>query len=149
MLDRMSQLIERIETVADPAVREASRELLQEVLALHGAALGRAIELAQEGGAGPLLPRLAADPKVAPVLLLHGLHPEDLRGRVERALDRVRPYLFSHGGNVELVGIQEGKVMLRLEGSCQGCPSSAQTLRGTVEEAIAEAAPDAEGIEVV
>jgi Fe-S cluster biogenesis protein NfuA len=145
----MEELIKKIESVPDPAVRELSRELLQEVLALHGAALGRVIELAQEGGTDPLLVRLAADPKVAPVLILHGLHPEDLHCRVEQALDRVRPYLFSHGGNVELVGIEEGRVRLRLEGSCQGCPSSAQTLRGAVEEAIAEAAPDAEGIEVV
>jgi Fe-S cluster biogenesis protein NfuA len=149
MLDRMSELIEKIEAVADPAIRETSRELLREVLTLHGMALGRAIELAQERATEPLLVRLAQDPKVAPVLLLHGLHPEDLQGRVERALDRVRPYLHSHGGNVELVGIQEGRVRLRLEGSCQGCPSSAQTLRGAVEEAIAEAAPDAEGVEIV
>ncbi len=145
----MEELIEKIESLSDPAARENSRELLREVLALHGKALGRMIELAQEKGADPLLVRLAADPKVAPVLLLHGLHPQDLHGRVERALDQVRPYLFSHGGNVQLVGIEEGRIRLRLEGSCQGCPSSTQTLRGAVEEAISEAAPDAEGIEVV
>ena len=149
MLERMEVLIGKIESLPDPVARESSRELLREVLALHGTALARLIEVAQEGRDDGLVARLTGDPKVAPVLLLHGLHPEDLHCRVERALDRVRPYLFSHGGNVELVGIEGGRVRLRLEGSCQGCPSSAQTLRGAVEEAIAEAAPDAEGIEVV
>lgn len=144
----MEELIERIESLPDPAARETSRELLREVLAIHGQALGRVIELTQDGGTDPLLVRLAGDPKVAPVLLLHGLHPEDLHSRVERALDRVRPYLHSHGGSVELVEIKEGRIRLRLQGSCQGCPSSAETLKGAVEEAITEAAPDAEGVDV-
>jgi Fe-S cluster biogenesis protein NfuA len=145
----MEELIGRIEALPDPVARETSRELLREVLALHERALGRVIETAREAGQDALLERLALDPKVAPLLMLHGLHPEDLQGRVERALDRVRPYLHSHGGSVELVGIEEGRVRLRLQGSCQGCPSSAQTLKGAVEEAIADAAPDAGGIEVL
>jgi Fe-S cluster biogenesis protein NfuA len=145
----MEELISRIEALPDPVARETSRELLREVLALHQRALERTIQTAREAGQEALLARLAQDPKVAPILLLHGLHPEELQGRVERALDRVRPYLNSHGGSVELVGIEEGRIRLRLEGSCQGCPSSAQTLKGAVEEAIAEAAPDAGGIEVL
>ena len=70
------------------------------------------------------------------LLLLHGLHPLDLEARVRQALDKVRPYLRSHGGNVELLGVDEGVVRLRLEGSCHGCPSSAATMRQTIEEAI-------------
>jgi Fe-S cluster biogenesis protein NfuA len=54
----------------------------------------------------------------------------------------VRPYLESHGGNVELLGIEEGVVRLQLQGSCSGCPSSAVTLKLAVEEAIHKAAPD-------
>lgn len=149
MADRVEELIGRIEALPDPVARETSRELLREVLALHERALGRVIETAREAGQEALLARLAGDPKVAPILMLHGLHPEELQGRVERALDRVRPYLHSHGGSVELVGIEEGRVRLRLQGSCQGCPSSEQTLKGAVEEAIADAAPDAGGIEVL
>jgi Fe-S cluster biogenesis protein NfuA len=60
----------------------------------------------------------------------------------------VKPYLHSHGGNVELLGIEEGVVRLRLHGSCHGCPSSSATLKNTIEEAIMEKAPDVAGIRV-
>jgi Fe-S cluster biogenesis protein NfuA len=76
--------------------------------------------------------------------LVHGLHPESLDSRVEAALVSVRPFLAQHGGDVELLGIDDelGAVKLRLLGSCDGCPSSASTLRGAVEVAIIEAAPE-------
>ena len=63
------------------------------------------------------------------------------------ALDEVRPYLVAHGGGVELLGVDDGVVHLRLEGACNGCPSSALTLKSAVEEAIMRAAPDVERIE--
>ena len=63
------------------------------------------------------------------------------------ALDEVRPYLESHGGDVELVGVEDGVVRLRLEGSCSGCPSSTVTLKLAIEDAIHKAAPDVERIE--
>jgi Fe-S cluster biogenesis protein NfuA len=87
------------------------------------------------------------DELVAHLLLLHGLHPVPLHERVIGALDEVRPYLVAHGGGVELVGVDEGVVRLRLEGACNGCPSSALTLKSAVEEAISRAAPDVERIE--
>lgn len=141
MLERIEELLRRIEACPDPAVRETARELVGRILEFHRAGLSRVLELSDAE-------RLAADPRVAPLLLLHGLHPEGLERRVERALEKVRPYLHSHGGNVELVGIDEGRVRLRLFGACDGCPSSAQTLKGAVEEAVLAAAPDAAGVEV-
>jgi Fe-S cluster biogenesis protein NfuA len=63
------------------------------------------------------------------------------------ALEEVRPYLQSHGGNVELLGVKEGVARLRMQGSCSGCPSSTVTLRLAIEEAIQKTAPDLEGIE--
>jgi Fe-S cluster biogenesis protein NfuA len=92
--------------------------------------------------------RLAADPLVANLLMLHNLHPVDLPTRVEQALVKVRPLLHSHGGDVELLGIEEGQVRLRLQGSCHGCPSSAMTLKHAIEEAILEFAPDIAGLDV-
>jgi Fe-S cluster biogenesis protein NfuA len=136
-------MLERVEGHPDPDVRETTRELVRSCSISTGKGLSRMMELSADGE------RLAADPQVAPVLLLHGLHPEGLGVRVERALEKVRPYLGSHGGSVELVGIEEGRIRLRLQGSCNGCPSSAETLRTTIEEAILAAAPDAEGVEVV
>jgi len=72
------------------------------------------------------------------------LHPSSLEARVEGALAKVRPFLGRHGGDVELLGIDDalGAVKLRLLGSCDGCPSSAATLQGAVEVAILEAAPE-------
>ncbi len=140
----MEALVERIESFPDPAIRETARDLVRELLDFHRAGLSRVMELADGSRE-----RLAADPKVAPLLLLHGLHPEPLGSRVEGALEKARPYLHSHGGSVEFLGIEEGRVRLRLQGSCSGCPSSGETLRGTLSAAILEAAPDAAGIEVV
>lgn len=149
MLDRIEELVQELEACSDPAAREAARRIVHELLAFHGEALGRTLELAEGELGEAFVARLAADPKVAPALLLHGLHPDDFGKRVEGALEKVRPYLNSHGGSVELVDIEEGRVRLRLQGSCQGCPSSAETLKSSIEEAILTAAPDAAGIEVV
>ena len=143
MFEKIEGMLERVEAHPDPEVRETTRELVRELLDFHREGLARMMELTESRGT------LAADPKVASLLLLHGLHPDDLGVRVERALDKVRPYLGSHGGSVELVAIEEGRIRLRLQGSCDGCPSSAETLRSSIEEAILAAAPDAEGIEVV
>jgi len=89
----------------------------------------------------------AEDELVSHLLLLHGLHPLDLKTRVIMALEEVRPYLQSHGGNVELLDVKEGVARLRMQGSCSGCPSSTVTLRLAIEEAIQKTAPDLEGIE--
>ena len=62
------------------------------------------------------------------------------------ALDKVRPYLKSHGGNVDLLSVVDGVVHLRLIGSCDGCPSSALTLKSAIERNIYEAAPDVNSI---
>src|SRR5262245_44423069 len=103
---------------------------------------------ATAGGAA-IVDSFAHDDVVGGLLLLHGLHPLDLKTRVSQALDKVRPYLRSHGGNVELLRIDpDGVVRLRMQGSCHGCPSSAMTLKLAIEEAIYEQAPDVMAIEV-
>jgi Fe-S cluster biogenesis protein NfuA len=136
-------MLGKLEAHPDPSVRETVRDLVRELLDFHRAGLARMLEISGNGAT------IAGDPKIEPLLFLHGLHPEDMTVRVERALEKVRPYLFSHGGSVELLGIEEGRVRLRLQGSCDGCPSSAQTLRTSIEEAILAAAPDAEEVVVV
>src|SRR5579859_2700688 len=147
---RIEGLVAAIETWPDPAARTGAPELLQATLELHGAGLERILDLAWDSGpAGQaLITTCAADPLVARLLLLHGLHPADLETRVTQALDKVRPYLGSHGGNVELLGVADGTVHLRLQGSCHGCPSSAMTLQLAIEEAIQEFAPDIAGLVV-
>jgi Fe-S cluster biogenesis protein NfuA len=95
----------------------------------------------------------AADPRTyerAEELIVHGLHPDGVDARVQRALADVRPFLAQHGGDVELLEIDAdaGAVLLRLLGSCDGCPSSAITLQHAVERAITEAAPEIMTIDV-
>jgi Fe-S cluster biogenesis protein NfuA len=149
-IERIETLIQAIEQSADPATRAGAQELMQAVLDLHGAGFARVLaRLAEMGEPGrPILDGLVQDELVGSLLLLHGLHPLDLETRVQQALDTVRPYLRSHGGEVTLLGVADGVVRLRMQGSCHGCPSSSATLRLNIEEAIANAAPDATAIEV-
>lgn len=116
---------------------------------LYGDALTRIVAAMHATGAfDDLLEQLARDELVSSLLILHGLHPLTTEARIEQALTKVRPYLGSHGGNVELVGLREGVARLRLEGTCHGCPSSQITMKLAVERAIEEAAPEIVGIEV-
>jgi Fe-S cluster biogenesis protein NfuA len=123
---------------------ERAEELVRLMADLYGAGLERLLEIVHDAGA--LQPRvleaLAADELVSSLLLVHGLHPYDVTTRVERALDQVRPYLGSHGGDVELLGVEDDAVRLRLVGSCGSCPSSAVTLELAVRDALEAAAPE-------
>ncbi|MEA2155332.1 MAG: hypothetical protein QOE11_1472, partial [Solirubrobacteraceae bacterium] len=96
----------------------------------------------------PIRDALLEDGIVASLLLIHGLYPVSLEERVVQALDSMRPYMATHGGTVELLGVEDGVARLRLGGSCKGCPSSAATLEFAIKEAIDIAAPDLLGLEV-
>ncbi|MEO5711145.1 MAG: NifU family protein [Nocardioidaceae bacterium] len=131
--------------------RERAEELVRVVTDLYGAGLERLLEIVHESGRldDELLGLLAADDLVASLLLVHGLHPYDVPTRVEQALDSVRPYLGTHGGDVELLEVTAaGAVRLRMLGSCDGCPSSSVTLELAVQDAIEAAAPEVSSIEV-
>jgi Fe-S cluster biogenesis protein NfuA len=149
-LQRLDALVRGVERFADPQARETAREVVRAVLELHGRGLERILGLLGEphDAGRAVLEACSHDEVVSGLLLLHGLHPLGLRERVLRALDDVRPALRSHGGDVELLGVEEGVVRLRLRGSCHGCPSSAATMKQTIEEAILGRAPDALGVEV-
>jgi Fe-S cluster biogenesis protein NfuA len=148
---RIEELIAKFESVGDPGIRLAAAELVDWLLELHGSGLARMLEIvADTAPAGEeLVSRLGRDDLVAQLLMLHGLHPVDLTTRVTEALEKVRPYLAAHGGDVELVDVSGGLVRLRLQGSCNGCPSSALTLQNAIEEAVYQAAADISGLEVL
>jgi Fe-S cluster biogenesis protein NfuA len=144
---RVEAQLEAVEALPDPGARTTAAETVQSLLELYGEGLARILASAREAGCEALVEALAADELVSHLLLLHGLHPLDVETRVRRALEGVRPYLAAHGGSVELLGVANGVARLRLQGSCNGCPSSAATLEQTIEEAIQQAAPDLDGIE--
>ena len=145
---RIETLLGEIEKLADPNARSKAAEMAQVLLELYGEGLARMMEVVARGEECERTFKVfAEDELISHLLLLHGLHPLDVETRVVQALEEVRPYLQSHGGNVELLGIEGGVARVRLQGSCDGCPSSTVTLKLAIEEAVLKAAPDLEGIE--
>ncbi|WP_067668747.1 NifU family protein [Nocardia miyunensis] len=143
--DRIESLLEA-SSAGGAVARERAETLVGEVVDLYGAGLRRIVERLDDA----TVRRLAQDDLVASLLLVHGLHPHDVRTRVAAGLDSVRPYLGSHGGDVRLLDISgEGVVRLELTGSCRSCPSSAVTLELAVEDAVRAAAPEITALEVV
>lgn len=143
--DRIANLLDA-SAVGGPVAAARAEQLVREVVELYGAALTRVMDLVDD----PVMTeRLAADDLVASLLLVHGAHPHNVTRRVSQALDAVRPYLGSHGGDVRLLDIRDGVVRLAFSGSCKSCPSSAVTLQLTVEDAVRAAAPEIDAVEVV
>ena len=147
--ERIERALDELQAKVDPRVFEQACEVLQLVGEMYGAGFARIMALVDQH-APAVVEHFVADDLVASLLIANGLHPDELSVRIARALDGVRPFLAGHGGDVELLDIDErvGAVHLRLLGSCDGCPSSAITLRTTVERAILEAAPEISIIDV-
>jgi Fe-S cluster biogenesis protein NfuA len=148
-MQRIGGIVEQLETTADPNARAVAKELLESLMALHGAALERILSIACEAGeAGEgVVRKFGQDQLISSVLLLYGLHPDDMRTRVTAALEKSHGFLDSHGANAELASISEdGTVTLRLTLKPGGCGSTAATVKSTLEVAIQDAAPDATSI---
>lgn len=141
---RVEELLGALSSGGFGGAAPAVEELVSLLVGLYGDGLGQIVGvLAEQGAAGQeMLAKLADDPLVESLLLLHDLHPLDLDTRIQRALDRVRPYLGSHAGGVEYLGVEDGIARLRLEGSCHGCPSSAVTVELALSSAVTDAAPE-------
>lgn len=150
-LGRVEELIAALESTPDETVRGQVRELIQNLLELHGAGLERVLGVVYDSGVSgsAVIDELGRDQLVSGLLLLHGLHPLDLETRVRNAIEEVKPRLSLHGGSVDLLGVTpEGRVQLKLQGNCHECPSSRLTLRFSIEEALFAAAPDLTGLDV-
>jgi Fe-S cluster biogenesis protein NfuA len=141
--EEIEELVKTLEATAEPSVHAAAFELMQAIMELHGAGMARILEiLSGDAHTEQARRKLLKDDLVSGLLLLHNLHPEDIQTRVMAGLESVRPYLQSHGGDVDLVSLQDGVLRVRLKGSCGSCGSSIQTLKGAVEQAVVDAAPD-------
>ncbi len=202
LAERVDDLLEQVESLADPAARATAVELLQGLLALYGEGLSRILaaggdvleaaggdalgtaggdlleavggdalgtaggdlleaaggEALKAGGGSELgtvggealkaafAAALAEDELVSHLLLLHGLHPWDVETRVRWALDKARPHLG--GAIAEFVGVEGDVARLRLGRARGGCRSSAPALRAIVEDAIRDAAPEIENVQL-
>jgi Fe-S cluster biogenesis protein NfuA/nitrite reductase/ring-hydroxylating ferredoxin subunit len=141
---RVEELLDALKSGGFGGAAPAAEELVALLVGLYGDGLGRVMSvLAEQGPPGAaMIAKLADDPLVESLLLLHDLHPLDVDARIQRALDRVRPYLGSHAGGVEYLGVFDGIARLRLEGSCHGCPSSTVTVQLAITGAVQDAAPE-------
>jgi Fe-S cluster biogenesis protein NfuA/nitrite reductase/ring-hydroxylating ferredoxin subunit len=145
-LDRFQELAARLESIDDPVAREVAEGMIGAMLELYGEGLVRIFDALEQ--APGVRAELTEDGVVASLLLIHGLYPVPLAERVEEALVSVRPYMETHGGGVELVRMEGNVAHLRLLGGCDGCAASSSTMELAIREALDEAAPDLEGVEV-
>jgi Fe-S cluster biogenesis protein NfuA len=142
-IQRIGGLVQEIESIADPAIRAATKNLVQSLMDLHGAALEKALEIVADNADGmSIIDRLGRDSLVSSVLILYGLHPEEIETRVVKAVERLRPQMRKQGCEVELLGVVDGAIRLRVETGSHTCGSTAKTLQATLEGAMYDAAPD-------
>ncbi len=142
--EQIERLVEYVSAFPDTEIRTAALDLVQALMDLHGAGISRIVELLGESGESgrKSMSALANDPLVCGLFVLYGVHPVDLRDRVNAAIEKARLQIQKQGGTVELLELGEGKVRLAITGSGGGCHSSPDALKQAVEQAIREAAPE-------
>ncbi len=147
---RLQKLLAEVEALPYPAARDLLQDCMESVLGFYGAGLKRILQVVSEDGpeGRKVFRDLIRDDVVKGLLLIHDLHPLNLEARLLEALDKVRPYLKSHGGNVELISLENDVARLRLQGTCQSCASSSVTLELAIRHAIEQACPDLVHFEV-
>jgi Fe-S cluster biogenesis protein NfuA/nitrite reductase/ring-hydroxylating ferredoxin subunit len=149
--EHIQELIEEVDALPDGAARKLMQECIQEILTFYGHGLERILRVVSSGSsaaARDIYNDLIEDSFVSGLLLIHDLHPLDLKTRLHQAIEKVKPYIDSHGGSIEIVSLANGVAKLKLSGSCKSCPSSASTLELGIRQAIEENCPDLSGLEV-
>lgn len=144
---RIESLTRALEGTSSPSVRALAKELTQAVMDLHGTAIERMLELIHAGGPQgmAMIDSLAGDPLIGSLLVLYGLHPLDIRSRVEQALERLQPTFRKHQARVELTGVEDGVVHLRISPVANA--ASGRAVKSAIEEMVYALAPDVARIE--
>jgi len=149
LANRVDKAIEAVRDLSGDA-REKALAMKAAIEEFHKSGLTRVIQLLKADPRGKeLLFSMIDEPDIYAMLSMHGLIRPDLATRVRRVIENVRPYMQSHGGDVELLEVTHDTVRLRLAGACNGCSMSAVTLRNGVEEALRENVPEVAHVEVV
>ncbi len=135
----IEDLVARVQSLADGNARAIALDLVQAVMDLHSSGLTRMMEVISGADpSGAVAEALAGDDLISSVLLLHDLHPLDLKTRVLRALEE--PALHARGARVDLISVEDGMVRVRVEGG--------PALKIAVEKTLSNVAPDAANIVV-
>ena len=149
-VQKIGDLVHDLESIADPASRDAAKKLVQLLMDLHGKGLERTLEIifgsAKSGS--ELIDQLGEDSLVGSLLVLYGLHPDDLQTRVERKLEKIRTKLQKMGAEATLIAVGDGNLRVQLNTDGHACGSTKQSARTVVEEALYEAAPDLNSLSV-
>ena len=150
LVERLGELLSRLENVRDPLARNIAQELLSALMEVYGEGLDRIFDALDdpETPARSVRDRLLDDGVVASLLLMHGLFPVDLETRVRDALDKLRPQVVAEGGNLDLVEVVDGVVRVSLTEPQSGC-TGGSSLEPLVTEALEQAAPDMLGLELL
>ena len=152
VLPRIAELAETLTAHDDANVVATAGELLDWIDVFHANGVGRMVEMVRDWRGDILLESFAADPVVGTLLNAYGLggatDTEAARVAVQTALAEVRPYLHSHGGDMEVVHLEDGVVRLKLHGTCDGCTAADATIIERVETALQQHWGDFRRIEV-
>ena len=141
ILDRVAQLAEDLLENPSESVRDGATELLDWLDAYHREGLGRLVEMIRDWRGEVFLEQVAADPVVGQLLATYGLGTDADAATLRLigiALDEVRPYVHSHGGEIEVVSAIDGVVTLRMHGTCDGCNAADETVAARIEVALRE-----------
>lgn len=149
-IQRIGSLVADLDNIADLEARAGAKALVQLLLDMHAAGLEQMLEIiAKDGDAGQrAIDSLGRDPLVSSLLVLYGLHPLDLESRVLLAIEKITPQVRKGGGKLELLGIENGSVRVRIQVEGHACASTGRTLQTMVEDALYEAAPDVNALAV-
>ena len=149
LAEAVDQALEGVKDL-DEVARAKAMRLKEALEAFHKDGLVQLVKTVKSDPRGKeLLLEAMAIPSVYALFSMHGIIKPPIFARVLEVLEQVRPYVASHGGDIELVSVEEGVAYVRLHGACAGCSMSSQTLRDGVEEAICKRLPEISRVEQV
>jgi Fe-S cluster biogenesis protein NfuA len=148
---RLGELVNQLNGMAESPEKARTTEIVQLLMQVHGQGLERILELVfQSGQSGnDLIDCLGKDEIAGGLLLLYSLHPDSLETRVESAVRRLHARLRKMSCAIELLGVENGIVRVRLAPGGHACGSSATELRALVEDVLFETAPDISAVDIV
>jgi len=142
ILDRVAKLAQDLLESADEPLRARAEELLDWLDVYHREGLGRLVEMVRQWRGEIFLEQATLDPVVGDLLNTYslGVDVDDVTTDrvIQLALDEVRPYVHSHGGELEVTSVTDGVVRLKMHGSCDGCTAADDTVAGRIEVALRE-----------
>lgn len=152
ILERVAELASNLLECDDARVAVDAEELLDWLDVYHREGLGRLVEMVRQWRGDLFLEQAALDPVVGELLATYSLGTDADSAAAERvigvALDEVRPYIHSHGGEVEVTSVLDGVVKLRMHGTCNGCTAADETVTRRIEVTLREHWIDFRRVEV-